>query len=128
MCTSQGLRKDCFERECQGQLSLLLEEPASHMGPSFQSLDLEQQLVLEAPLTLHSDSPSHLQLCINPQAAMEVARPKLINFPGEKMEEGQVPAEKGGQELDLPTQEACCILSPALDRDLNLQGQGHRDA
>lgn len=43
-----------------------------------------------------------------------VARPKLINFLVEKMEEGQVPAEKGGQELDLPTQEACCILSPPL--------------
>lgn len=32
-----------------------------------------------------------------------MVRLKLINFQVEKMEEGQVPIEKGGQELDLPT-------------------------
>ena len=47
------------------------------------------------------------------------------------MEVGQVPAEKRGQELDLPTHEGCSdhpFLSPALGRGLSLQGQGHRDA
>lgn len=32
-----------------------------------------------------------------------MVRLKLINFQVEKMEEGQVSIEKGGQELDLPT-------------------------
>lgn len=48
------------------------------------------------------------------------------------MEEGQVPAEKGGQELDLSTQGDWYIpflqTNPhtPLGRGLSLQGQGHK--
>lgn len=57
-----------------------------------------------------------------------VARLKLVNFLVEKMEAGQVPTQKGGQELDLPTQEACCIPFPTLSRGLFLKGQDHKYA
>lgn len=62
---------------------------------------------------------------LTPKLQWMVARLKLVNF---LMEVGQVPTEKGGQELDLPTQEACCIPFPALSRGLFLQGQDHKDA
>ena len=45
------------------------------------------------------------------------------------MEAGQVPAEKGGQELDLPTQEGFYdhpFYDHPLGRGLSLQGQGHK--
>jgi len=57
-----------------------------------------------------------------------VARPKLINFQVEKMVEAQVPAEKGGQELDLPTRKPAASLSPPLAEACLCKAKAIRDA
>ena len=72
MCTSEGLRKECFERKHQGmqRASPPSSQRSCFPNGAFPSLDLEQQLVLETPFTGHNDR-SHLLLCINPQAAVD---------------------------------------------------------
>ncbi|EPQ12924.1 hypothetical protein D623_10012336 [Myotis brandtii] len=85
---------------------------------TFPSLDLEQQLVLGTPFTQPHPIPCSV---VTPKLRWKAARPKLINFLVENMEEGQVPAEKGGQELDLPTQEACCTPSSPPPHPMPLQ-------
>lgn len=57
-----------------------------------------------------------------------MARPKLLNLQVEKMVEVQVPAEKGGQELDLPTRKAATSLSPPLAEACLCKAKAMRDA
>lgn len=57
-----------------------------------------------------------------------VARPKLINFQVEEMGEGQVPAEKGGQELDHPTRKPAASLCPPLAEACLCKTKAVRDA